>query len=118
VLTIVALIVALIVLPAPWNWLLVIAAAVVDLLETAWMVAWSRRRAQRAEPVVGTDDLVGRTGVAASRIDPEGQVRVQGEIWKARSGAPVERGADVVVRSVDGLVLDVEPAARAATEGS
>jgi membrane-bound serine protease (ClpP class) len=75
-------------------------------------------RAQRAKPAVGVDDLVGRPGVAASRIDPEGQVRVQGEIWEARSGAPVERGSEIVVRAVDGLVLEVEPAAPDAAEAS
>jgi membrane-bound serine protease (ClpP class) len=111
VLTLVALIVALFVLPAPWNWIVVITAAVVDLLETGWMVAWSRRRAHRARPSVGVEDLVGRAGVAATELAPDGQVRVQGEIWAARSGVPVDRGAAVVVRGVDGLVLDVEPAA-------
>jgi membrane-bound serine protease (ClpP class) len=56
--------------------------------------------------------------VAASALVPEGQVRVHGEIWAARSVSHVERGARVVVRSVDGLVLEVEPDAPPGAEGA
>ena len=118
VLTLVALIVAVILLPAPWNWLVVIGAATVDLLETGWMVLWSRRRAHRRRPAVGIEDLVGRAGVAATSLAPQGQVRVHGEIWSAHSPVPIERGAAVVVRGVDGLLLEVEPAATPRLERS
>ena len=117
-LTLIALAVALLFLPSPWGWVLVIAAAVVDLAETAGFVWWSRRRRLRTRPAVGVEDLVGRPGVAASALAPDGQVRVQGEIWAARSALPVERGARVVVRAVDGLVLEVEPDAPATAEGA
>ena len=39
-----------------------------------------------------------------------GQVRVDGEIWNARSTEPIDPGASVIVAAVDGLVLEVEPA--------
>ena len=63
---------------------------------------------------VGAETIVGRTGIALGRLDPdaaspEGQVRVEGEIWGARSAEPIEPGAAVVVSAVNGLVLDVEP---------
>ncbi len=110
-LTLIALVAAVIFLPSPWNWLLVLGAVVVDLTETGTMVWWSRRRRRGTRPAVGPEDLVGRSGIAATPLSPEGQIRVQGEIWAARSAHRVERGAPVVVRSVDGLVLDVEPVA-------
>ena len=108
--TLVALLVALLFLPSPWGWIVVIVAAVIDVVETGTFVWWSRRRRRLTRPAVGVEDLVGRIGIAATALVPEGQVRVQGEIWAARSRSQVARGDRVVVRSVDGLVLHVDPA--------
>lgn len=102
--TIVALILAFFLLPAPWNVVVPIAAAVIDIVETALFLWWSKRR----KPAVGAETLVGRRAVAVGRLDLRGQVRLDGELWEARSGSPVEAGDEVVVRRVDGLVLDVD----------
>jgi membrane-bound serine protease (ClpP class) len=110
VLTLIALLLALLFLPSPWNWIVVIVGAVIDVVETTGFVWWSRRRRRLTRPSVGVEDLLGRTGVAATPLVPDGQVRVHGEIWAARSPTHVERGTRVVVRGVEGLVLDVEPA--------
>jgi membrane-bound serine protease (ClpP class) len=109
-LTLVALAVALLFLSAPWNWVLVIGAALLDLAETGAFLWWSRRRRRLTRPAVGAEDLVGRAAVAASALVPHGQVRLQGEIWSARCTRPVDAGTRVVVRAVDGLLLEVEPA--------
>lgn len=56
--------------------------------------------------------LVGAEGVARERLDPKGYVRVRGELWQARleeGEGPVEEGAAVRVRAVEGLTLIVEP---------
>jgi membrane protein implicated in regulation of membrane protease activity len=53
---------------------------------------------------------VGKTGVAVSNLWPEGQVKVGGEIWRARCAGRCDAGASVVVRSVEGLTLVVDPA--------
>jgi membrane-bound ClpP family serine protease len=37
-------------------------------------------------------------------------VTVDGETWHARSDDPVERGQEVIVLSVEGLILRVKPA--------
>jgi membrane-bound serine protease (ClpP class) len=118
VITLAALVVALFVLPSPWNWIVVIVGAVIDVLETSGFIWWSRRRRRTTTPAVGVEDLVGRAAVAATALVPEGQVRLQGEIWSARSAAPVRQGDRVIVRAVDGLVLDVEPEAEAASDRS
>jgi membrane-bound serine protease (ClpP class) len=109
VITLVALIVAVLFVPSPWSYVLVIAAAIVDLGETGAFVWWSRRRRRRTRPAVGAEDLVGRVGVALSALDPAGQVRVQGEIWDARSATRIDRGGAVIVEAVDGLRLEVGP---------
>ena len=104
-LTIGAIILAFLVVPSPWGLVLVLGAFAVDVLETIALRAWSRRR----RATVGSDNLVGRRAVVVTTLAPEGQVRLDGEIWRARSvGGVVERGQDVTVRSVAGLVLDVE----------
>jgi len=67
-------------------------------------------RAQRGAPRSGEERLVGALGVARSRLDPEGQVHVQGEMWSAVSLAgAIEEGMPVRVVAVDGLRLRVEP---------
>ncbi len=107
--TLVALLVALIFLPSPWSWILVVCAAAIDVAETGAFVWWSRRRRRLVRPAVGVEDLVGRRAVAVTPLLPDGQVRVHGEIWAARSQSPVGHGDAVVVRAVEGLVLEVEP---------
>jgi len=111
VITLIALVVAVLFLASPWSYVLVVTAAIVDLAETGAFVWWSRRRRRRTRPAVGVEDIVGRVGVAASALDPTGQVRVNGEIWEARSSVPVARDGEVVVVAVDGLRLEVTPAA-------
>lgn len=106
-LTIVAVLLALLLVPPPWGWILVIVAAAADTVETAVFLWWSKRR----RSVVGLDALVGQRAVVVTVLAPRGQVRVQGEIWEAVSPVPVEPGLGVVVRAVNGLLLDVEPTA-------
>jgi membrane-bound serine protease (ClpP class) len=67
-------------------------------------------RAQRRKPTTGAQGIVGEVGVAIDRLDPEGQIKIHGEIWKATCDSRVKPGDKVVVREVlDGLVLRVEP---------
>jgi membrane-bound serine protease (ClpP class) len=106
VLFLIALLLAIFVLPAPWGIVAVVVAGVLDIAETALFIAWSKRR--RAS--VGVETLVGRTGVAVGDLWPAGQVKVDGEIWQARCEGGCDTGTEVVVRSVEGLTLVVDPA--------
>ena len=116
-LTLIAIVIALLFLSSPWNVILVVAAIIIDLVEIAVFVWWSRRRRRHGPPEVGVETLVGRRGIAVARLTPGtlediGQVRIDGEIWGARTAVAIEPGASVVVRGVDGLVLEVDPAQR------
>jgi len=63
----------------------------------------------RRRPVVsGREYLVGAAGVALEDFEQEGWARVQGETWRVRANAPVRRGERLQVKSIDGLVLNVE----------
>lgn len=102
----IALLLAIFLLPSPWGFIVVACALVIDVIEVTVGLRYSKRRKAR----VGASTLVGATGVAIGELLPEGQVKVNGEIWKARCEAGCEAGTRVVVRAVNGLTLDVEPA--------
>jgi membrane protein implicated in regulation of membrane protease activity len=105
VLTIIAIVLALTVLPSPWGWIAVLGAFAIDAAEAAFFVRWSKRR----RAVVGAGTLVGRTAVVVRALSPRGQVKLDGEVWEARASTDVEPGREVVVTAIDGLVLEVEP---------
>ncbi|PYO00680.1 MAG: hypothetical protein DMD91_10030 [Candidatus Rokuibacteriota bacterium] len=65
-------------------------------------------RAFARKPLLGAAGLVGQTAVARGPLQPDGQVTVQGEIWRAVvDGGSVEDGAVVRVVDVQGLTLKV-----------
>ena len=62
----------------------------------------------RSRPVVsGSESLAGRRAVALEDFEDAGPVLVQGERWHARSPAPVRKGQELFVQSVDGLRLEI-----------
>ncbi len=71
------------------------------------VVAGLAFRAYRARPRLGAEGLLGESGVVTEVIDPEGLVFVHGEYWRARAGERLEPGEKVVVRGVEGLLLEV-----------
>jgi membrane-bound serine protease (ClpP class) len=103
-LTIGAVLLALTVLPWPWGGVAVAGAAAIDVAETVFFLRWSKRR----RVAVGVETLVGRRAVVIRPLVASGQVKLDGEVWEARSDAELEPGQEVVVRAVDGLVLEVE----------
>jgi membrane protein implicated in regulation of membrane protease activity len=100
VLTILAIVLAILVLPSPWGWLAVLGAVTLNVLETIGFWWWSRR----GRPKVGVETLV---GMEAEVVDGR-YVRVSGELWRARDLTGRAPGERVRVRAVDGLELDVE----------
>src|SRR6266849_3680430 len=67
-------------------------------------------KARRNKVVTGMEGLVGETGVAQTALSPRGKIFVHGELWDAVSSSDVPAGQSVVVRKVDGLQLEVDPA--------
>jgi membrane-bound serine protease (ClpP class) len=62
---------------------------------------------RRHRPTTGSAGLLGAPGSAETALEPEGWVRVRGELWKARAAAPVVAGEAVVVTGLRGLELQV-----------
>jgi membrane-bound serine protease (ClpP class) len=50
---------------------------------------------------------VGETAEVIQPCDPEGKVRLRGELWAARSPQPLAAGERARVVAVDGLTLEV-----------
>jgi membrane-bound serine protease (ClpP class) len=67
-------------------------------------------RAQRLAVSTGAPGMIGARGRALGRLDPDGQVEVRGEIWKAEAETPVEASNEIVVTDVRQLTLRVRPA--------
>ncbi len=68
-------------------------------------------KARRNKRVSGADGLVGETGIAQTALSPRGKIFVHGELWDAVSSSDIPAGQSVVVRQVEGLLLQVEPPA-------
>jgi membrane-bound serine protease (ClpP class) len=66
-------------------------------------------QARRNKLVSGSQGLIGETAIAQTSLSPRGKVFVHGEIWDAVSSSDVSAGQTVVVTTVDGLILRVEP---------
>jgi membrane protein implicated in regulation of membrane protease activity len=95
-LLIIALIAALLWLPSPWSYLAVIAAALVELAEVAVFIWYSKRR----RATTGAEALPGRRGTVVEPCRPIGQIRVLGELWRARCEEGADRGDEVVVEAL------------------
>ncbi len=67
-------------------------------------------KARRNKVTTGVQGLIGEVGTAQTPLNPSGKVFVHGELWDALSSSEVAAGQDVVVKRVDGLRLQVEPA--------
>ena len=101
----IGLLLAIFVLPSPWGLVAMAVGGTIDLIETGVFWWFSRRR----RVSVGAETLVGKVGVAVSALSPEGQVKLDGELWSARCAKGCDAGTSVVVRSREGLTLVVDP---------
>jgi membrane-bound serine protease (ClpP class) len=93
-------------------------------LITSYFVGRRVLAAHRDKDVrTGTEELIGARAEVRTPLDPEGQVWIEGALWRARlsrdGGAP-RPGDRVVVEAVEGLTLVVrpEPASVPTEEGS
>jgi len=76
-------------------------------------------RAHRRKPRAGKEEMIGEVGRVAEELNPEGFVKLHGELWKAesRNGERIPVGAKVRVVGLRGLTLIVERADEAQDGG-
>ena len=73
-----------------------------------WVAVRKSLEAAHARPSHSLDGLVGQIGEAKTRVDEEGSVQVNGELWSARSDKSIPAGSMIRVVRRDGFVLIVE----------
>lgn len=91
------------------SWSVIITAVVVTSLFFLFIVGLGLK-AQRAKPATGLEGMIGETGEAVDELNPNGMVRVHGELWNAQSqGEAIKPGQKIKVTGIRNLTLFVEP---------
>jgi membrane-bound serine protease (ClpP class) len=91
------------------SWTLIIATTAVSAIFFLFL-GWMGLYAQRLKPVSGMEGMVGLTGTTLTTLDPEGMIKVHGEIWNAEAQTgTIEKDSKIRVRRISGLKLFVEP---------
>jgi len=73
-------------------------------------VVYKVAQARRMKVKTGSERMIGMTGTAFSLLDPKGEVKVEGQIWRAESVAgSVSSGMLVEIVGREGLILRVKP---------
>lgn len=80
-------------------------------LVTSYVVGRKVLAAHRDQPVrTGSEELIGAGAEVRTSLDPEGQVWIEGALWRARlsdEAGPLRPGDRVTVEAIDGLTLVV-----------
>ena len=83
---------------------------VVMVAWAAYAVAtfWVVTRALKRKAVIGLPAMIGGRGKVVNLLAPEGQVIIEGELWRAKSvGRNIDIGEEIIVVGQDGLKLIV-----------
>lgn len=73
------------------------------------LVVYKVAQARRMKIKTGPEQLIGSIGSATSELAPRGEVKVEGQIWRAESiGGVVKRGEEIEVIGREGLILRVK----------
>ena len=106
---IIAILLAVFLVPSPWSIVVLVVACVLEAGEIAVLRRWSKRIGRRTKDTTGAEALVGKVAEVTAECRPAGMVRLDGELWEARCEAGASRGDSVVVERLDGLTLVVSP---------
>ncbi len=96
-----ASIAGLFLLPRPWNVILFGLAVFAEIGEVYLWIRFLGRYRVRG----GAEGMIGERATVLEACDPEGLVRVRGEVWSATAEPedPLAEGARATVVSVEGL---------------
>ena len=90
------------------SYAFVIAVGLVFAVLLIWLMGFIIKLRRRGA-VSGRESIVGSIATALEDFSDYGKVWVEGEAWQAHSPVPISKDQHVLVRTMDGLVLDVEP---------
>lgn len=75
-------------------------------------------RTRFGTPTIGREDFIGEIAIGDGDVDPEGNVKLRGASWKARTNhaTPIKDGQECKVIKIEGIILEVEPLEGAARD--
>ncbi len=89
------------------SWQVILIAVVLTTAFFIFAISYGIK-AQLKKPATGIEGLIGETGEALEDLNPEGQVRVHGELWNAISiEGFISRGSKIKVEEILNLKLKV-----------
>ena len=94
-------------IPLPiWVWL---GVPLGKILFSGAMYLFLLRKVLLRRPHVGPESLLGEVAETVTPLDPTGQIRINGEIWSARSdsGAMIPERHKVEIRRLEGNTVHV-----------
>jgi membrane-bound ClpP family serine protease len=87
-----------------WQIVVIIVVIVIVLV---FVIYWSIRAHQR-KVAAGKEELIGKTAVVETALEPKGIVLVEGERWTAiADGGHADPEEEVIITKVEGLKLYV-----------
>ena len=73
-------------------------------------VVYKVAQARKMKVKGGPEQLVGMTATAFSPLEPRGEIKIEGQIWKAETlGRHIKQGETVEIVGREGLILRVKP---------
>ena len=99
----VAIVLAFLFVPWPWNVFVVLGGVAIETGE----LVWGLRLARRWKPRTGAEAMIGETAEVVTPCRPIGEVRVHGELWQARCEDGAGAGETVRIERLEGLTLVV-----------
>ena len=100
---------------APHN-LQIIVMAAVSVVTFAICMIWIRPKLESLRRAniqrTNADRLIGMEGVVIVPVNPvegKGQVKVEGQVWSAKSEDAIKEGTKVKIRAIEGVKLIVDP---------
>ena len=94
------------------SWQIIAAVVILTVLFFLFAIGFGIK-AQRRKPTTGAEGILDETGETITDMNPDGQVKVHGEIWRAESlDGNLEKGAKIIVAGISNLKLKIRRAAK------
>ncbi len=92
------------------SWKVIVVSAVVSAAFFIFIIGMGIR-AQRLKPTTGIQGMIGEIGETITPLEPDGKVRIHGEIWTAVSlEGKIDTGTKIQADGLDNLTLKVRKA--------
>ncbi len=88
---------------------LVIGFVAFELIEHVLLPLFWALKNRKKRSVSGADGMLGKVAKVKQWKQTEGQILVNGELWRAVSDVPLSPGDRVLVQRMEGLTLQVKP---------